>query len=300
MTLDLKAIRAEAEAVTPLELLEIARTNVPALIDLAEAQAAAIESAGFRVSPSIDEAPTLWCLECGRDGGYHWEKCSNRARYAEAQAAEIAELRAELAKMRETHYGGPPDIELEAAKARLAMWSPVLPLHDAVGTIDVRDREDGHSHHYVPSSLAEAQAAEIAELKSDLTVALEVLERLEPGITTAAATPAGGDSDEPSFSSEALQEHAPVTCPICGADLTREPHRAPCQNVEEILRELVDTLPKCDTHPDRPATRSWGPGRSRYCDECGTRYGEKRDHVAELPSAAAVRKAVALREREGR
>ena len=26
---------------------------------------------------------------------------------------------------------------------------------------------------------------------------------------------------------------APVLCPICGADLTKDPHRPPCKNVKE-------------------------------------------------------------------
>ena len=32
---------------------------------------------------------------------------------------------------------------------------------------------------------------------------------------------------------------------------------------------LVASLPKCDAHSDRPATKSFGRGVNRFCDECG-------------------------------
>lgn len=36
----------------------------------------AISRAGFRVGPDLLGVPTLWCDECGRDSGYHHDKCS--------------------------------------------------------------------------------------------------------------------------------------------------------------------------------------------------------------------------------
>jgi hypothetical protein len=46
----------------------------------------AIRTAGFRANknlvhlkdrgPTIKDRWTLWCIECGRDGGYHWPTCS--------------------------------------------------------------------------------------------------------------------------------------------------------------------------------------------------------------------------------
>lgn len=36
----------------------------------------AIAMAGFRVAPDQFGRPTLWCKECGRDSGFHWDNCS--------------------------------------------------------------------------------------------------------------------------------------------------------------------------------------------------------------------------------
>lgn len=36
----------------------------------------AIDAAGFRVANDMMGQPTLWCKECGRDSGFHWEHCS--------------------------------------------------------------------------------------------------------------------------------------------------------------------------------------------------------------------------------
>lgn len=36
----------------------------------------AIEAAGFRVANDLLGQPTLWCKECGRDSGFHWNNCS--------------------------------------------------------------------------------------------------------------------------------------------------------------------------------------------------------------------------------
>jgi hypothetical protein len=40
----------------------------------------AIEGAGFRVKPDLLGKPTLWCVECGRDSGYHRDTCSKAER----------------------------------------------------------------------------------------------------------------------------------------------------------------------------------------------------------------------------
>jgi len=58
----------------------------------------------------------------------------------------------------------------------------------------------------------------------------------------------------------------------------------------ELVRELIDTLPKCDRHPDRPATRAWKRGSSRYCDECGTKDVPLNSEPPEYPRAEALRK----------
>lgn len=43
----------------------------------------AIEAAGFRVANDMLGHPTLWCKECGRDSGFHWEHCSKSGRSGE-------------------------------------------------------------------------------------------------------------------------------------------------------------------------------------------------------------------------
>jgi hypothetical protein len=40
----------------------------------------AMKDAGFRVGPDLLGKPTLWCTECGRDSGFHWEACSKSKR----------------------------------------------------------------------------------------------------------------------------------------------------------------------------------------------------------------------------
>lgn len=36
----------------------------------------ALKSANLYVAPDMLGAPTVWCVECGRDSGFHWAKCS--------------------------------------------------------------------------------------------------------------------------------------------------------------------------------------------------------------------------------
>lgn len=55
-----------------------------------------------------------------------------------------------------------------------------------------------------------------------------------------------------------------------------------------ILAALMDSLPRCDEHRDRPATRARGRGGHRFCDECGTR-DDGRGPVPEYPRAAPLR-----------
>lgn len=38
----------------------------------AEAADRLITNSGFRVATDLLGAPTIWCVSCGRDGGYHW------------------------------------------------------------------------------------------------------------------------------------------------------------------------------------------------------------------------------------
>lgn len=50
---------------------------------------AAVESAGMRVAPDHLERPTLWCKACGRDSGYHGEKCERIAKQVEHLRDEV-------------------------------------------------------------------------------------------------------------------------------------------------------------------------------------------------------------------
>jgi hypothetical protein len=54
---------------------------------------------------------------------------------------------------------------------------------------------------------------------------------------------------------------------------------------------LVESLPKCDNHPDRPATRAWRRGAERWCDECALDPSRWRGSYAahEYPRAAPLR-----------
>jgi hypothetical protein len=67
---------------------------------------------------------------------------------------------------------------------------------------------------------------------------------------------------------------------------------ARAEALEKALRSLVDTLPRCDQHPDRPATRAWVRGAGRYCDECGLKH--EPNPVHEYPRAQPLRNAIAL------
>jgi len=42
----------------------------------ARARDAEKASAGFRVSKDLEGKLTIWCIECGRDSGYHTSVCS--------------------------------------------------------------------------------------------------------------------------------------------------------------------------------------------------------------------------------
>lgn len=55
------------------------------IFDSATATQAAVERAGFRVAknlahpflgPTPEDQATLWCQECDRDSGFHWNDCS--------------------------------------------------------------------------------------------------------------------------------------------------------------------------------------------------------------------------------
>lgn len=64
-----------------------ARSNIEQLLKMLVAAnererflSAAIAKGGFRASPDVYDAPTLWCLGCGRDSGYHLSACSKASR----------------------------------------------------------------------------------------------------------------------------------------------------------------------------------------------------------------------------
>lgn len=62
----------------------------------------------------------------------------------------------------------------------------------------------------------------------------------------------------------------------------------------KLIEDLVASLPKCDRHTDRPATRAWNRGGERYCEECGTAR-EWETGVPEYPLAAPIRAIEAAR-----
>ena len=94
-----------------------------------------------------------------------------------------------------------------------------------------------------------------------------------------------------------------TTCTICkGAILDgkqRESHTALCAEVSVVaLKELlaatlalIETLPRCSNHPERPATRAHTRGGDRYCDlpGCGTERPFGLGDVPEYPRAAPLR-----------
>ena len=60
--------------------LTIAQDRGTKLVEENRALKGTIDVAGFRVSNDLLGHPTLWCVECGRDGGYHLDVCSKAAR----------------------------------------------------------------------------------------------------------------------------------------------------------------------------------------------------------------------------
>lgn len=49
---------------------------------VAEPLISAVKAAGFRLGPDLQGVATLRCVECGRDSGFHFEKCSKTDRPA--------------------------------------------------------------------------------------------------------------------------------------------------------------------------------------------------------------------------
>lgn len=83
---------------------------------------------------------------------------------------------------------------------------------------------------------------------------------------------------------------------------------ADLEAAEARLAALLDSLPRCDYHRDRPATRAFARGEGRFCDACGAEGVPKKKMVdgertrettwgeaPEYPRAAAVRAALAGR-----
>ena len=60
--------------------LTIAQERGTALVEENRRLKETIAVAGFRISNDLLGHPTLWCVECGRDSGYHHDGCSKAAR----------------------------------------------------------------------------------------------------------------------------------------------------------------------------------------------------------------------------
>jgi hypothetical protein len=73
-------------------------------------------------------------------------------------------------------------------------------------------------------------------------------------------------------------------------ELSRERY----SKLRDLVADLLATLPACDNHPDRPATRALRRGVERYCDECGSKYPDMLVPVPEYPRAQALRRLVEL------
>ena len=61
----------------------------------------AVARAGFRLAVSLHDEPTLWCIECGQDSGFHYSRCSRGAPRA---VAALEDLVAQL-NANSVHYG---------------------------------------------------------------------------------------------------------------------------------------------------------------------------------------------------
>jgi hypothetical protein len=121
--------------------------------------------------------------------------------------------------------------------------------------------------------LAEAQAAELAELRTERGLLLNASRLSARILTEQIDTQAKEIAELRSELTTDLQEHSPVTCPVCGADLTREPHRPPCQNVK--------VASPAGGGSDEPALSSEALAIDRY--RCLYMRGELRDGVL-MPS----------------
>lgn len=55
----------------------------------------AIENGNFRVSKDTHGGPTLWCKECERDSGFHWETCSKNGKLLAERNEALDGLRQE-------------------------------------------------------------------------------------------------------------------------------------------------------------------------------------------------------------
>ena len=87
------------------EVRRILRDCVKALEAVEEDQreaartSAAVRDAGFRVGTALMGDLCLWCIECGRDSGFHWSKCSKSAVEAVETKEETNPLREALKKL---------------------------------------------------------------------------------------------------------------------------------------------------------------------------------------------------------
>lgn len=70
--------------------------------------------------------------------------------------------------------------------------------------------------------------------------------------------------------------------------------RAQHATLRSLAEALVASLPKCDNHPDRPATKAVKRGSGRWCDECGDPKTWRGPYAAhDYPRAAPLRALVA-------
>lgn len=70
--------------------------------------------------------------------------------------------------------------------------------------------------------------------------------------------------------------------------------RAQHATLRSLTEALIASLPKCDNHPDRPATKAVKRGGGRWCDECGDPKTWRGPYAAhDYPRAAPLRALVA-------
>jgi hypothetical protein len=87
--------------------------------------------------------------------------------------------------------------------------------------------------------------------------------------------------------------HGRTSAMVSAHDLTIRDLREELRAERARTDALVAALPKCDTHPDRPATKAVKRGGGRWCDDCGPLD-------ADYPRAAPLRAIQVARAKDGR